>query len=389
MRIKIGFGSQGVVRGSQFMTERVNTFDPIIVKELEEIFRDEKFYFTIADPVDYFKVEQLSKKANETTGEVKFPLTADAIRWFIDFNPAGKGFLALSKCTKTDEIVGYYLYFPKRLIYWEDIKGKFVPLLVYNNTSLYVSPSKRGQGVFAKMTSFSLNLLDRSGVHFQYTTPNKRSVHGFLHSLSMNKMGVVPVWIQPACRFWRFINPIVSSKSHLIKIEIKDKIDDSLDPILKNHIPLNTLVWGDRNAELLNWRYRDRPNINYRIIHIYENGNVTGYLIARKMKIGRFQALILCDFWHTTYKKNVINLALKTALMHGEWRDINIIISFMTTSDPRIQWSLWKAGFIHVPSFLLPHPIWIVGGPVNNSYTDVELPKLKSWHCTPYDWDIF
>ena len=370
-------------------TQIINTFNPIIVQELVEMFREDEFYFTVADPKDYDDVERLSKTANISTGEVKFPLTAETIRWFIDANPAGKGFLALSKSMRTDEIVGYYLFFPKRLMFRQDNKGKSVPLLVYNNSSLYVSPSHRGQGVFTKMTSFSLNLLARSGVHFQYTTPNKRSVHGFLHSLSMKKIGIVPVWIQPACRFWHFINPLVSKKIHSTEFEIKDEIDNSLDSVLQNQISPNTMVWGDRNAELLNWRYRDRPNIDYRIIHIYENGSVTGYLVARKMKIGRYQALILCDFWHTTYKQNVINLATETALRHGEWKDIKIIISFISTSDPRIPRSLWKTGFIHVPNFFLPHPIWIVGGPVSSSSKDAELPKLNSWHFTPYDWDVF
>lgn len=161
------------------ISQRITSFDASILSELEDEFRDQEFYLTLASPAGYPAIEALSTAAPD---EVAIPLSQQTIEWLVDKNPQGQGFLVLARATANAQIIGRFLFYAKEMVVRELLGGEAAPLIAYLCVHLFVAPRNCRHGLFERMTAFGIDLLLRAGVRFVYTVPNARSAPGFLNS---------------------------------------------------------------------------------------------------------------------------------------------------------------------------------------------------------------
>jgi GNAT superfamily N-acetyltransferase len=362
---------------SQFIT----SFDVEVISELEAGFRGRDFYLTLASPADYPAVEALSTAAARE--EVAIPLGAATIEWLVDKNPQGQGFLVLARSTSDAQIVGHFLFYAKAMEFRERGGKEAAPLTAYLCVYLFVAPHYRRRGLFDQMTAFGVGLLQRTGLSLVYTVPNPRSAPGFL-KFGMTSLGTIPFRIGWAGK-WKIG---LLARRAVKAVERRDGFGHQLIALQHPMRSRQALMWGQRNIELLDWRYRDRPEVDYGIWRLNEGGRADGYLVTRRMTIMNFETLVLCDFWLEQPSTAALNKLIAAALAAEHGRGANLVITMAGSPDTKMGSALWRAGLIRLPQRLLPQPVVVIGGFIDDGGRSA-VPSVKSWLSTPYDWDVF
>jgi hypothetical protein len=355
-----------------------------INEELRADFDHDLYYLTLAKRREYDAVSRLSASAG--SDEVSIPLTAQVVTWFIDRNPAGKGFLVVAKCRADETIIGYFLFYPKALMARDGMQCQPTSRLAYLCVHLFVDTGYRRRGIFENMTFFGREMLKRTAAAFLYTVPNQRSAPGFI-KLGMAQMGTLPFWGRPLMPPFSWIRNIAGFASNAVTAKRVSSFDDIPGEALCS-VPVSLLVAGRRNRELLDWRYRQRPDVEYSIWRIDQYGQPCGYVVTREMKIMNYQALVICDFWLEEAPLGALGKVLNSAISRAN-KKLDIVISIATTTDLRIRRQLWLAGFMPVPQNLLPQPVVVIGEGLDITGTAPPFPRLSGWKVTPFDWDVF
>jgi hypothetical protein len=234
------------------------------------------------------------------------------------------------------------------------------------------------------MMAFGVNLLRRTGLRFVYTVPNPRSAPGFL-KFGMAQLGTIPFRIGLAQK-WKLEALGQRPAETVVR---RNEFDDQLMLGLDTLAPRRALVWGSRNVKLLNWRYRDRPEVDYVIWYLGEGGRTKGYLVTRKMTIMNYETLVLCDFWLEPSTAGGLNRLIAAALAADHGRDASLVITMAGSPDMRFGSVLWRSGLARFPQRLLPQPVVVIGGFIDGKMHSQELPGSGNWLATPYDWDVF
>ena len=336
---------------------------------------------TVARPDEYAQVEALSRAADPT--EMITPLTANVIAWFVDQNPCGRGFMVITRDRSTGTVIGYFLFYPWRLVHRAEGLPEPLPSFLY--VRLYVAPEYRRRRVFAAMTSFGLDLVAQLGVGLAYTVPNPRSTAGFL-KFSMAHAGSLPFWIRPVAPGWGWL-AARGARTRGLTVSRCQGFAGAALPEIGAMLPESTTVWSPRAVELLEWRYDRHPECQYEGRVIQRDERPIGCVITRRMRIKRFRTMVVCDAWFSESGSSVLRLAVEDALRSGD--TVDLAIAFGGDASPLYRKALRRAGFLVCPTFLQPQPVAILGGGVGDPGQRIELPGVSTWHITPYDWDVF
>ena len=355
--------------------------DPAIVEAAERTLGRKDLLVTIARPDEYAEIERLSRSA--PTDEVQSPLTAELVEWFVDRNPCGPGFVVVARDPATREMVGHFVFYRWELARRE-AGGSVVALPVFLYVRLFVDASVRRRGVFASMTTFGLELVKQLGVGLAYTAPNPHSAAGFV-KFGMEARGPLPFWIRPGWRPWRWIGGL-GPRGGQFQVRRRAAFDSTLETALARQTWPAASVWSPRDVARLNWRYVDRPDIDYEIRDLRVADRPVGYLVTRRMTIKGRSVLAVCDAW--TEPEHV--LALRAGLEDAMVPDApQLVIAIGGSAAPALRSAFRRAGFLRCPTPLLPQPVAILGGGVGDPAVRVDLPVEPTWHLTPYDWDVF
>jgi len=336
--------------------------------------------FDLAGPDEYDQVEALSRSA--PAGDVVTPLTARLITWFVDRNPAGRGFVVIARDRGRGAIVGHFVFYPWRLALRPSPGATPESVTAYLFVRLYVDPAWRRRGVFSAMTIFGLTVAEWLGARIAYTAPNPRSAGGFV-KLGMSARGPLPFWARPATRLWDWVGGAGHGRVDVRRVR---RFDEAMAVPDASTLPSTTLAWGRRDVATLNWRYTDRPDAAYAIRDISSAGVSIGYLVTRRMTIGGRQVLAVCDAWTRPDHVAGLRHGLRDALL--DERGVRLAIAIGGTAAPTLATAYRRAGFIRCPTALLPQPVAIYGVTVGTT-APLALPESGAWHLTPYDWDVF
>ena len=157
------------------------------------------------------------------------------------------------------------------------------------------------------------------------------------------------------------------------KVETVDGIDESFEKFWNLFRKDNQII-GDRNIETLKWRYLNHPTERFKIVKIFYNTNLTGFIIYREIN----NTCFIYEFMTLDNKKvrQVLFSFIQNLLMESQ--QIEVIRITLNKNHPYFK-AIRKAGFfirgketnllIHVP----------VAGSVMNSYR---------WFVTSGDKDI-
>lgn len=352
------------------------SFDQTLIRHLENKFKDKHCHITVAVLTDYPEIAALSAKARKD--EVRFPLSVRTIEWLVDQNPNGKGFVVIAKNDSDNAIVGHFVFYAKQMSFLTKTDQNPSTFLTYLCVNLYVAPNYRRNGLFKKMTAFGREFLQKSGDLNLYTVPNPRSAPGFV-KMGMTRFGTVPFRFGLALK-WAISSPPT-------RVELRKKFKEEFLGTFVNTPTTQPVISGKRNATLLNWRYKKRPDVNY---NIWVDPRRDGYLVTRQLTIRKINILLLCDFWLEQFNATNLNALISAAIRQARVKNLTFIATMAGSPDVGFDRVLCKTGLILVPQFFLPQPVMVVGNLEFGRNCENKIVDLKNnWLITSYDWDVF
>ncbi len=358
--------------------------DPDVVRDVASRVHRDDVDLAIAAPADYAAIEAASRGADE--GDVLTPLTAELLRWFVDQNPCGQGFVVVARDPDSDEIVGHFVFHPWALNL-RDGDGSVREEPVFIHVRLWVHARLRRRGVFLSMTEFGIELLRRLGFGLAYTVPmNERSAPGFL-KFGEQRAGYIPFWVRPSLPGWSLL--AAKPRPRGVEVERCDDFsgfDERFGDRPDRTMPEAATAWSPRRASMLSWRYTERPDFDYEIRYLQRDGSAVGYLVTRRMRIKGLRTLVVCDFWTEPSEVGALRVGIDDALRSGDRR--HLVVGFGGNVAGTIRPAYRAAGLVRLPGRLQP-PVSIVGGGIGEDDRLIRLPSIDGWYITPYDWDVF
>ncbi len=335
---------------------------------------------SVADAREYAEVEMLSRASDPH--DVFLPVTAATLGWFVDANPHGPGFVVIARPPGGGAVVGFFLFYATTLVRPVGGVARNVPAYLYVN--LYVSPEYRRRGVFATMFAFGLEVLNRMGIRFAYTVPNPRSSPGFV-KFGVPWLGTLPCWIAPDLAAWRALAAATSWGGAGMTVARVGGFDESMVCLSGDA----AVVRGRRTPEILNWRFAERPGVDYGIWRIECVGHAAGYVVTRVMTIARRRVLAVCDIAIDRFDAAALRATIGAVGRQTADERCTLVMFQGGPPDPASRRALWRAGLIHVPDRFLPQPVAVLGGDPHEQGSTGGFPLLGSWALTPCDWDVF
>jgi GNAT superfamily N-acetyltransferase len=333
----------------------------------------------IATVTEYSQIEAVSRAADRH--EVFSPLTAELLRWFLDDNPCGPGFVVVARDRGGGRIIGHFVFYRWTLRRRAAGATVDVPAALY--VRLYVDPTARRRGVFAAMTRAGLEHLASLDVPLAYTAPNPRSSPGFV-KFGMQRIGPHPFRLRPALPGWGWLT---GPPTRGITVERRERFDRTFDNVTDAGLPESVKLWSPRRAALLNWRYVMRPDARYEIRYLVDRSGPTGFLVTRRMAITGRDVMALCDFWVKPGQEAALRVGVDDALTAN--RGVRAAIAIGASAVPHLGRALTRAAFVSLPTAILPQPVLLFGGAVERAGAPMRLPARDAWFVTPYDWDVF
>lgn len=208
-------------------------------------------------------------------GEDRIPKSEALWNWKHQQNPFGESPVLVAE--SAGKIIGV-----RAFLKWEYLlEGKI--LLAQRAVDTAVHPDFQGKGIFSQLTRKLLEKSRLEGTDLIFNTPNQKSTPGYL-KLGWEKWDRLPIKIKPV---------LFKGDSQLNRPtstwEEVSQLVGKLEQRQKDHFELKThLVPG-----YLNWRYRDCPIVDYRVVSDLES-----YLLIYRTKESSWgKEVRICDLF--------------------------------------------------------------------------------------------
>lgn len=256
----------------------------------------------------------------------------------------------------------------------------------------------RGQGLFINLAKNVYKKSAEDGVSLVYGFPNGNSIHGFVKKLDWTVLDPVPFLIKPlrSSYFTKKIKPLkwmpniglsfskLVNKKKFILVEERS-FPEEVNELWQN-FSKNILVAIDRNKDYLNWRYIQKPNEDYKIVHCYDkNKNYKGLIVftvkeKHDGKIGYIMELI-----YDLNSKETGELLLKYANYNIRKQKADCIISWCMEHSP--GYSLYKKEFyVNMPEKIRPIELHFGVRSFSEEFKPI-LANRKNWFISYSDSD--
>jgi GNAT superfamily N-acetyltransferase len=353
---------------------------------------DSPYYVSLARPEDHVAIEALSAGAERA--EVAFPVTRDTLRWIVDDNPVGAGFVVLARSRRDDTLVGYLAFYAKRLMVWDSERCRAIPHTAYLYLTVYVAPTHRRLGAFLTMVRYGLDVVASLGCSFAFTVPNPRSAAGY-RKAAFPRLGTVSFWASP--RGWRGLPATLIGEG--VATAFGERVE--VVPSARFHVDHETLttgvrpgsasVWGSRTLEELQWRFEGRPGVDYRLWDLRADGALVGYVVTRELRIRSLDTTVVCDAWLDPAHGAAMGRAMSVLRRRPAGSASQWLIAPCGGGAAGAVRTQVAAGMIPIPQRLLPQPVLVVGNALGTGEPTAWMRTggLSQWFITPYDWDVF
>jgi hypothetical protein len=262
-----------------------------------------------------------------------------------------------------------------------------------------IHPSYRKQGMFVSLGRRLYDALEKqAGLHIVWGFPNESSLPGVTRRLGWYIVQTPPNWIgltHPLALFFPFLlppRPISGPEGKSvslpkapagIRITPLSGFGSDVDRLWENSRPKGGLI-QIRDSRYLNWRYLYQGAFGYRLFGVVEEGNFSGYIVLRMIRIFGLRVSVLMDIFplplsNPEITAAVLKWARRYSLLNGS--------AFMVGLMPRRFYPvLRKAGFMKVPNRFSPKK-WILGFRDTRPFS-ASLQQPESWHILCGDTDI-
>jgi len=234
-------------------------------------------------------------------------------------------------------------------------------------------PDSRGKGYFQNCLLRLQEAIAPGEIFFGF--PNQNSMRGFVKIGWIDK-GIVTTWVNPIARWTG------RHSDRVIQIERFDARQDEL----AHRLRADEYATLSRNADFLNWRYADHPQVAYSLFVLRQHDRQSGFAVVRTAMVSdRALALVLAA-------QGLTGKDERTLLRHMAWwarsQKVSSVV-MMDTRLSRIDGAL--CSYAPVPSRLLPKKQVLMGSVPNPSQAPSAGERIlaSQWRVQMGDWDAF
>ncbi|MGX9985372.1 GNAT family N-acetyltransferase [Soonwooa purpurea] len=319
------------------------------------------------------------------------PKSKDKIVWQFLGNPIEDKFVDIAYDNENHKVAAIYAIFPVKFKINESI------VLASQSLDTITDIDYRGKGLFIRLAMSVYEKAKNKDIKLVYGFPNGNSIHGFKKKLDWQVLDPVPFLIKPLKT--KYFSTKIKAISWFPNVNIGFKKTISNNVIIKEENTFSdevNIIWKkfsqslkigiNRDKEYLNWRYIQKPNEDYKILHAYNNsGGYIGFIVyCVKGKHGGKIGYIMEYLYDPDYKIEAENL-MKEA--------VNRIIS--TNADCILAWCMEHSdnyktyrnvGFYEMPKKLRPIELHFGVCSFDNSLNTI-INNRKNWYLSYSDSD--
>lgn len=336
--------------------------------------------------------------SKETAGEYKdcfdkngSPKSLDKINWQFLENPVNQQFVDIAIDPTNEKVAAIYAIAP--------VKFKIGDQQVVGSQSLdtITDVDYRGKGLFINLAKSVYDKAAANQVKLVYGFPNGNSIHGFAKKLDWQVLDPVPFLLKPLnssyfskkIKFLSWLpNLPIGFKSAVAKnVEIREEFafPDQVNA-LWDKFAKSITVAVQRDKEYLTWRYLNKPQEDYKILHAYtQAGAYIGYIIycvkgKHGGKIGYIMEYIY-DPQHSDLASNLMKQAVNSII---EEKADCILGWSMEHSLPYQTYK--KSGFMNLPEKFRPIELHF-GARAFDPQFALLINERKNWYLSYSDSD--
>ena len=320
------------------------------------------------------------------------PRDMEIVTWQFLENPIREKFVDIAVDEEKDKTAAIYAISP--------VTFKIKDEVLQGSQSLNTMTDKdyRGQGLFIKLAKSVYKKAEDSGVKLVYGFPNGNSIYGFQKKLDWQILDPVPFLIKPLkskyftnrISFLKFLPNIplsIKSTSHSKNYKLE----------ARNEFPreVNTL-WADfsksigvainRDKTYLDWRYIEKPNEDYKIIHCYSSERkYLGFVVytvktKHNGKIGYIMELV-----YNLEDSKAGSLLLDKAVSDIKIQNADCILSWCLSHSPNYK-VFKKHFFLKMPEKIRPVELHFGARSFDAKY-DKIINHRNNWYLSYSDSD--
>lgn len=255
----------------------------------------------------------------------------------------------------------------------------------------------RGKGLFVQLATDVYQKATDDGVKLVYGFPNGNSIHGFVKKLAWQVLDPVPFLIKPlnSSYFTKKIKPLAwlpnvkiafsGKKNAHIRIENKNEFPLAVNTIWERFSKnIQVAVWRDK--AYLDWRYLQKPDEDYQILHAYTaDNNYIGLMVyCIKEKHGGKIAYLMEYLFDPQFEKEAGEL-MKVAVNNCIQFKADCILSWCLEHSPNFVHHR-KVGFFNMPEKLRPIELHFGVRAFDHSLAGL-INDRKNWYLSYSDSD--
>jgi GNAT superfamily N-acetyltransferase len=311
------------------------------------------------DEKDLEGILSLRKNAFGETEEDKL----DPRFWQWEFQEGSDGKALIYIVEDGNKVIGHFADIPRRFSVQGDVVAGTLSL------DLMVHPDYRRRGIFVAMGRYGVERVKQENGLFMTAFPIRVETIFGLKKVGWREVVKLPVLVYPI-RFSGILNrylhfrplslflggvaklfyflvvgPRGGKEREKVEIETVDAFDAPFDRFWQEASSLFS-VMGVRDRTFLKWRYLQHPKWHYTIYRGKKNGEMTGYIVLRRVDLLKFNSTVIVDL--LALDEGTLLALVKKGIEYSE-REGADLIGFMVPQGHLYHRILRENGFLPSP----------------------------------------
>jgi hypothetical protein len=322
--------------------------------------------------------------------------------WLWEFSQSPNGFKAFI-ATENQKIIGHLAAINRKI----EIGGdEFSASLEVDGMT---QPKFARQGIFIGLGKRLLSEYRKEGTDIVYGFPNENALPGHrkMNCIELSPLHVMirPVNYQNISRkmfsnglarfFSSFAQKLTFSllrrpkKSRLVNgvnIITVEKFDDRFDDLWKESKNSHNIILK-RDSTYLNWRYKNNPEIEYRIFSAEKEKKILAWIVVRTLDRFNLKNGAIVDILALPDQEENVHAMILKAVEFLKQKNVDLLAVSIPRSS--LYYGLMKkCGFVNCPKSLNPKEEPFIIYPVSEHANKDYVKDSKNWFITWGDTDV-
>lgn len=314
------------------------------------------------------------------------------VKWQFLENPINETFVSISVDPDSEKTAAIYAISPALFNINNDV------LLGSQSLDTITDVDFRGKGLFIKLATDVYQKAKSAKVCLVYGFPNGNSIHGFTKKLEWQALDPVPFLIKPLkssyftskIKFLKFLPNISLSFSQfnnksVYKITQDFSFQDDVNG-LWTRFSQHFKVAVTRDAAYLKWRYLEKPNEDYKILHCYSHMNeYLGFVVYTVKKKHGGSIGYIMELIYDPEKPEIGKLLLSSAVQAIKDLKADCILSWCMEHSP--NYSVFRNNlFFNLPEKFRPIELHFGVRAFDDKIKETVMER-KNWYLSYSDSD--